>query len=183
MSPQLHAATVMAGNNNHTAQQHSNHILNQNISTFVQPYTNTQLPETLHSNIENSSNNEAMPIVSSSEEMSYKNFSTKEKCVTAEMTRVTTHGHISYTSNVSNTTNKQNKRKQTKYFHNKRQEGKQSFLDSYASMTNGSAHGSRPKVYSKATVTASGTSVSEDLTNRALSSEGKLNLTVYTQHM
>jgi hypothetical protein len=189
MSSQLQAASVMAGNNNHTARQHSNHILNQNISTFVQPHTNTQLPETLYSNMENSSNKETMPIVSSSEEMSYENFSTKETCVTAEMTHVKTHSHISFTSNTSNTTSKQNERKHTEYFHNKRQEGKQSFPDSYASVTsgsNGSPHGARPKVYSKATVTASGTSVSEDLANWALSSEGsegKLNLTVYTQQM
>lgn len=110
-------------------------------------------------------------------------------CVTAETTQVTTHGHISFISNTSNITSKQNERKQTEYFHNKRQEGKQSFPDSYAFVTNGSngsAHGARPKVYSKATVTASGTSVSENLTNWALfseGSEGKLKLTVYTQQM
>lgn len=105
------------------------------------------------------------------------------------MTSVTTHGHISSASNTSNTTNKQNEWKQTEYFYIKRQEEKQSFPDSHAPVTNGSngsAHGNRPKAYSKATVTASGTSVSEDLTNWALpseGSEGKLKLTVYTQQL
>ncbi|XP_023707080.1 protein nanos isoform X1 [Cryptotermes secundus] len=177
MSSQLQAASVMAGNNSCIAQQYSCYVFNQNISdrTSVQPCANTQLPETLYSNVENSSNNEITPTLSSSEEMSYEKFSTKEMCMISEMTPLTPHGHTSSASETSNTTNKQNEWKQTEYFYIKRQEEKQSFQDSHAPVTscnNGSAHGARPKAYSKTTVTASRTSVSEDVTNWALPSEG-----------
>lgn len=180
----------MAGNNC-TARQHSCYVLNENISnhTFVQPCTDTQLPETIYSNMENFSINETTPTVSSSEEISYEMFSTKEMRMTSEMTPVTTYGHISSASSTLNTTNKQNEWKQTEYCYIKRQEEKQSFSDSRVpvnSGNNGSAHGARLKAYSKATVAATGTSVSEDLTDWVLpseGSEGKLKLTVYTQQL
>jgi hypothetical protein len=139
--------------------------------------------------VESSSNNETTPIVSCSEEISHEMFSTKEMCVTSEMTCVTTHCDISSTSNASNTTNKWNECTQIEYFWNKRQEEKQSFPSSYASMiskSNGNDHGARPKIYNQVKVTAAGTSFSEDLTNWPLafeSSEGKLKLTVCTQQL
>lgn len=106
---------------------------------------------------------------------------------TSEMTHVTAHDDISSTSNASSTANKWNEWMQTEYFWNKRQEEKQTFPDSFASVvsrSNGNDHGARPKICNKVKVTAAGTSVSEDLTNWALTSEGsegKLKLTVYTQ--
>jgi hypothetical protein len=144
---------------------------------------NTHLPEALYSNMENSSNNETTSIASSSEEISYEKFSTNEISMTSEMTHVTTHGDMSSTS----TANKWNEWMQTEYFWSKRQEEKQTFTDSFASAvsrSNGNDHNARPKTCNKVTVPAAGTSVSEDLTNWALASEGsegKLKLTVYTQ--
>jgi hypothetical protein len=121
------------------------------------------------------SNNETNPNVLYSEEMPREKFGTKEMCATSEMPHATTQSHISSTSNASNTRNEQNEWKHTEYFCIKRQEKKQSFSDSYASIassSNGRAHDARPKIHTKVRVTAAGTSVSEDLTNLALASEG-----------
>jgi hypothetical protein len=167
----------MLRNNNCTLQQDTHLLPVQNTPTFVQPYTNSEIPgEAASSNGEEYSSNKSPP------NTLYTTLDSREMSSSMTTSEVTS---VSPPTNTSTSIdNVKNELKKDKPFSKKRQKQKPLSPDTNASgatSSKGSTHGARPKAHSKETVTTSRPSVSKDLASFAVPSTatGKHQLTVY----
>jgi hypothetical protein len=169
------AASVMVQNNNCAMPQYTHFLPIQNTTSFVYPYTKSEIPgQTPSSNIQKYSSNRTSPNTSYSELLSHTAVDTKEMSSSKKACKVTaagSHSLVPSTTCASRITNVENELNQAKPFTNKIQKEKESPTHSDASEI--TAHNARSRAHTKVADIEPRASGSKDLASSALPSHAK----------